>query len=109
MAGPGDKTAAGAAGRGRLRASHADCEQVIDTLKAAFVHGRLSKDELDMRVGQALASRTYAELANSGLSTPSTSMSTSGRPRVLPAHHGGILYVPVSGSRCPGWNRMIAS
>jgi Domain of unknown function (DUF1707) len=55
--------AAGAAGRGRLRASHADREQVIDTLKAAFAQGRLSKDELDMRVGQALASRTYAELA----------------------------------------------
>ncbi len=62
MAGPGDEMAAGAAGRGRLRASHADREQVIDTLKAAFVQGRLSKDELDMRVGQALASRTYADL-----------------------------------------------
>ena len=62
MAGPGDEMAVGAAGRGRLRASHADREQVIDTLKAAFVQGRLSKDELDMRVGQALASRTYADL-----------------------------------------------
>jgi hypothetical protein len=62
MAGPGDEMAAGAAGRGPLRASHADREQVIDTLKAAFVQGRLSKDELDMGVGQALASRTYADL-----------------------------------------------
>jgi hypothetical protein len=51
------------AGRGGLRASHADREQVIDTLKAAFVQDRLTKDELDMRVGQALASRTYADLA----------------------------------------------
>jgi hypothetical protein len=51
------------AGRGRLRASYADREQVIDTLKAAFVQGLLTKDELDARVGQALASRTYAELA----------------------------------------------
>ena len=49
MAGPGDEIAAGAAGRGRLRASQADREQVIDTLEAAFVQGRLSKDELDMR------------------------------------------------------------
>jgi hypothetical protein len=32
-------------------------------LKAAFVQGRLNKDELDVRVGQTLASRTYAELA----------------------------------------------
>ena len=51
------------AGRGRPRASHADREQVIDTLKAAFVQGLLTKDELDARAGQAFASRTYAELA----------------------------------------------
>jgi hypothetical protein len=36
---------------------------VIGTLKAAFVQGRLVKDEFDLRVGQALAPRTYAELA----------------------------------------------
>ena len=52
-----------AAGRDRLRACHADREQVIDTLKNAFVHGRLTKDELDARTGQALAARTYADLA----------------------------------------------
>jgi hypothetical protein len=51
------------AGRGRIRASHADREQVIEVLKAAFVQGRLTKDELDVRLGQVLASRTYAELA----------------------------------------------
>jgi hypothetical protein len=63
MAGPGHEITAGAEGRGHLRASHTDREQVIGTLKAAFVQGRLVKDELDLRVGQALASRTYAELA----------------------------------------------
>ena len=46
-----------------LRASRADRERVIDLLKAAFVQGRLTRDELDARVGHALASRTYAELA----------------------------------------------
>lgn len=61
--GPGDELSGSAARRGRLRASHADREQVIDTLKAAFVQGMLAKDELDLRVGQAFASRTYAELA----------------------------------------------
>ena len=54
---------AGAGSRGHMRASHADREQVIDTLKAAFVHGRLTKDELGMRVGRALAARTYGDLA----------------------------------------------
>jgi hypothetical protein len=52
-----------AAGDGRLRASHADREQVVDVLKAAFGQGRLTQDELDARVGQALAARTYADLA----------------------------------------------
>jgi hypothetical protein len=46
MAGPGDEIAAGAGGRGHQRASHADREQVIGTLKAAFVQGMLAKDEL---------------------------------------------------------------
>jgi Domain of unknown function (DUF1707) len=52
-----------AAGRAHLRAAHADREHVIDLLKAAFVQGRLTKDELDTRAGQALTARTYAELA----------------------------------------------
>jgi len=46
-----------------LRASRADRERVIDLLKAAFVAGRLARDEFDARIGQVLASRTYAELA----------------------------------------------
>ena len=58
---PGDDVAS--AGRGRLRASHADRERVLDVLKAAFVQGRLTRDELDERLAQALASRTYADLA----------------------------------------------
>jgi hypothetical protein len=63
MAGPGDEISATAGGRGRLRASHADREQVIEVLKAAYVQGRLTKDELDARAGQAFAARTYGELA----------------------------------------------
>jgi len=63
MAGPGDDLAAGAAGGRHLRASRADREQVIETLKAAFVQGRLDRDEFDLRVGRTFASRTYAELS----------------------------------------------
>ena len=47
---------------GQLRTSHADREQAINVLKAAFVQGRLTKDEFDLRVGQVFASRTYADL-----------------------------------------------
>jgi DUF1707 SHOCT-like domain len=48
---------------GHFLASHTDREQVVDTLKAAFVEGRLTKDELDVRAGQAFTARTYADLA----------------------------------------------
>src|SRR6266702_4078182 len=61
--GPGDEKAAGGPDRGQLRASHADRERVIAVLKAAFIQGRLTKDEFDSRVGRALGSRTCAELA----------------------------------------------
>jgi hypothetical protein len=63
MTQPGDQIAAAAEGRGRLRASHAGREQVIAPLKAAYVQGRLAKHELDARLSQTFASRTYAELA----------------------------------------------
>jgi len=62
MIGPEDRAAAAARG-GQLRAADADREQVIDLLKVAFVHGLLAKDEFGERIGRALASRTYAELA----------------------------------------------
>jgi DUF1707 SHOCT-like domain len=76
MTEPGDQRPAAAGGRGRLRASRADREQVIEVLKDAFVQDRLTKDELDARVSQALASRTFAELGAltadipAGLTTP---------------------------------------
>jgi hypothetical protein len=50
-------------GRGRLRASHADRERVIDSLKAAYVYGLVTKEEFEARVIQTLAARTHAELA----------------------------------------------
>lgn len=61
MASPGDETA-GAESQARLRASAADREQVIEVLKAAFVQDRITKDELDQRIGKVLASRTYDDL-----------------------------------------------
>jgi Domain of unknown function (DUF1707) len=64
VAGPGDEMAvAHGQGRGQVRASHVDREQAVERLKVAFVQDRLTKDELDMRVGQALAARTGADLA----------------------------------------------
>jgi uncharacterized protein len=79
-------------GRGRLRASDADREQVIDTLKAAFVQDRLTRDQLGVRAGQALVSRTYAELAAVSDGIPAMPTGVAGPP-ALPA---GRVRKPVS-------------
>jgi Domain of unknown function (DUF1707) len=63
MTGPEDEKKAVAAGRGHMRASHADRDRVITVLKVAFVQGRLDKDEFDARVHRTYTARTYAELA----------------------------------------------
>lgn len=59
---PAGEMAAGAGGRSRFRPSDADREQAVDVLKAAFVEGRLGKDEFDLRVGRVLASHNFAVL-----------------------------------------------
>jgi hypothetical protein len=69
-----------ATGRGHIRVSHADREHVIDTLKAAFVQGRLTKDELYQRVGQAFASKTYAELAALSADLPASPPRPASQP-----------------------------
>jgi hypothetical protein len=57
-----DRIITAAAGRNRLRASDSDRDRVLDMLKAAFVQGRLTKDEFDARIGQTLSSRTWGDL-----------------------------------------------
>jgi hypothetical protein len=102
MAWPGDEIPAGAAGRGDLRASHADREQVVSTLKAAFVQGRLTKDELDSRVCQTLAARTYGELAGltadlpaglAGAGPPARAARAQTRPPMSNAAKAGIWVI----------------
>jgi hypothetical protein len=60
---PDGEIAAGTASRGGMRTSRAEREQAIEVLKVAFVQDRLTKDEFDVRAGQALTARTFAELA----------------------------------------------
>ena len=111
---PGDQAAA--VGGGRLRAAHADREQVIAVLKAAFVQGMLAKDEFDERVGQAFAARTYADLAAVTADLPAIPVTAQpakparvadGRPVVQPgkaAVVGTVLYAGVwSFALVPSW------
>jgi uncharacterized protein DUF1707/uncharacterized protein DUF4190 len=45
-----------------MLASRADRERSVTVVKASFVEGRLTKEELDQRVGRVLVSRYFEEL-----------------------------------------------
>jgi Domain of unknown function (DUF1707) len=81
--GPPDRNLPAALFPGALRASDADRERAIDTLKTAFVQGRLTRDELGLRTGRALESRTYTELAAATAGIPA--VRTEARPWLKPA------------------------
>jgi Flp pilus assembly protein TadB len=78
--------------RARMRASHADRDQAINRLKAAFVQGRLTKDELVTRAAQAFSARTYADLAALTADLPAEHPDTPSHPVPArsrrPAHPG---------------------
>ena len=90
--GPDDHAAAG---RGHLRAAHADRERVIAVLKAAFVQGRLTKDELEARAAQTFAAKTYAELA--ALTSDIPPVPTVSPAPVGPAARVGPVAPPADG------------
>jgi hypothetical protein len=48
--------------RGKMRAADADRDRVAGILGTAYSEGRLSKDEYDARLADALSARTYADL-----------------------------------------------
>jgi DUF1707 SHOCT-like domain len=80
--------AAGEEGDSNLPMSHVGREQVLDALKAAFVHGRLAKDEFDLRVGQVLAA--YAELDAATADIP-TGLTTAQPPETIRKSHNKKL------------------
>jgi len=98
---PGDEIAAGAGDGSRLVASQADREQVLDALKAAFVQGRLAKDEFDLRVGKVLA--TYAEL--DALTADIPAALTAAQPLSLPGNRitSGWFNAGPPRARAPVW------
>ena len=89
-----------ATGHGGFRASRADRERVIGTLKAAFVQGHLDQDEFGLRVDQVLASRTYAELAVITTDLPAGLTDDAPSRPARPAR-------PASPVRAPGERRVL--
>jgi uncharacterized membrane protein len=59
-------------GWGNMRAADADRDRVVEFLKLAYSEGRLSKDEYDGRLENALSARTYAGLDQVVTDLPAT-------------------------------------
>ena len=91
---------AGWGGRGRMRVSHLDREHLVEVLKAAFVQGRLTKDEFDLRVGQALAARTVAELTALTADLPAGLVTAQQRPTTAPVRARPAVGKAVTASAC---------
>src|SRR5580704_2627818 len=68
------RTQASAAGGepGKMRAADADRDRVVERLNIAYGEGRLSKDEHDGRLENALSARTYADLDQLVTDLPAT-------------------------------------
>lgn len=81
-----DEDATATPGPGKLRASHADRDRVVETLRVAAGDGRLSAEELDERLELALNARTYAELAALTTDLPETAGLA-----IVPAASGHVL------------------
>jgi len=76
---PGDEVA-----RSELRASHDDRDRVVEMLRVSAGDGRLTAEELDERLEQAMTARTYGELARlvADLPAAGTAVSPATAPQV---------------------------
>jgi Domain of unknown function (DUF1707) len=63
-----------------LRASHVDRDRVVELLRVAAGDGRLTAEELDVRLEAALTARTYGELAALTTDLPTVPTSAPGAP-----------------------------
>jgi hypothetical protein len=74
-------------GRGSLRVSHEDRDEVAEALRVAAGDGRLTADELDERLERALTARTYDDLSGLLTDLPATGTAlvpASGLPAGVP-------------------------
>ena len=74
----------GEVARSELRASHEDRDRVVELLRVSAGDGRLTAEELDERLEQAMTARTYGELARlvADLPAAGTAVSPATAPQV---------------------------
>jgi hypothetical protein len=80
----------------RLRVADVDRERTADVLRGAYVEGRVTQDELDARLGQAYAARTYADLAALTDDLPAAHRPWPGPIQTAPGHQPAVQRPPVS-------------
>jgi hypothetical protein len=68
-----------------MRASTADRDRSLEVVKASFAEGRLTRQELDQRLGQVLVSRYFEELMALTADLPAGPFGRLPAHRVTPA------------------------
>lgn len=81
-----------------LRAGNADREQVIEALQRAYADGRLTSDELTLRIDAAQAARTFGDLDATVADLPIVLPSLEAAGRFAPVPVPGELPVGPKGS-----------
>jgi hypothetical protein len=92
-----------------LRISDADRHRVAELLREAAGEGRLDLDELDQRLEQTYAAKTYGDLVPLTLDLPGHADTTPAlRPGGVPArgHDGRPVHAPAGAA--PTWNTSLA-
>jgi hypothetical protein len=77
-----------------IRASDADREVVVETLREAYMAGRLTMDEFDERMSAAYASRTWGDLRQLTIDLPAQPILGTDVPSRRLATTGGLPVHP---------------
>jgi Domain of unknown function (DUF1707) len=88
-------------------AATADRERAVSVLRAGFAEGRLTQDELDERVSQAYAARTYEQLWELTADLPTGPLPYPQFPPALP-HQGSGAVRPRSAAAASNWQSAAA-
>lgn len=88
-------------------AGSADRERTAGVLRAGFTEGRLAQDELDDRIGQAYAARTYGDLWALTADLPQGPLPYPGSLPAVPYQPGSPM-VPLDAEPATSWHSAAA-
>jgi hypothetical protein len=86
-----------------MLASTADRDRSLEVVKASFAEGRLTVEELDLRVGQVLVSRSFEELMALTGDLPAGPFGRLPAHRATPAFRTGRLDAAATAALVLSW------